>query len=124
MTNVGLGLSIFSSQFSKFGDLTLLWLFVAYIIFNVILHIVLSALLKVCTYTRKDTKKDGFAVKLESNGEVKISDVKDGDKKDKEDEKKRKEPSADSIYRWLGLGLYVTVTAVVILALVVLVALQ
>lgn len=111
--NVGLGLSIFSSEFSRFGNLTLL--FIAYIIFDVILQIVLYSILKACSSVNKG-KKDNFTVKLESNNKVKISESK-------EDKKERKEPSADSIYRWLGLWFFVAITVAVILALIVLVAL-
>jgi len=37
LTNVGLGLSRFSTAYSRFGNLTIFWLFVAFLVFYLLL---------------------------------------------------------------------------------------
>ena len=70
-------------------------------------------------------KSDGFAVGLKDN-EVTVLEPKGDDDKaeeEKEEIKPRKEPSADSPYRWLCLGVVVGFTSLVFGVLIILVAL-
>lgn len=123
VANVGLGLSLFGSEFSRFSNLTLLWVYVGYIIFTVILNLLMYVVCKCCC-RRKDEPKDGFAVKMDKTDDVIITEsVGNNQEEEEENVEKRKEPSHDSRFRWLGLVVFVTVTVLVVIALLVLVAL-
>lgn len=122
VTNVGLGLSLFSTDFTQFGNLTLLWIFIGYIIFTILLHIIMYTMSKASSRW-KTGASDGFAVKVDKTDTLKIVEKEKSDGDKEEEEKKRKEPSSDSPFRWLGLMAFVTVTVLVVFVLVVLVAL-
>ena len=42
--NIGIGVSIFSERESEFGDLTILWVYLAFVVFAVVLNSVLLLL--------------------------------------------------------------------------------
>ena len=108
--NVGIGLALFSTEFSRFDNLALLWLFIAY---NILLNFVTIGMCKLCS--RKSRGNNKSAPK---------ADETDAGKKGKQEERKeRKPPSPDSPFRWVGLAIFVTVTVLVVLALIVLIAL-
>ena len=70
-------------------------------------------------------KVDGFNVEMKKDT-VKIKEQDEGNKKEgkeEEEEKKRKEPSADSPFRWVGMVIFTTVTVLVAVILLILVAL-
>ncbi len=70
MINVGIGVSIFSTQFSRFNNLTILWVFVVYIILTTIVY-VLVIFIKV--FQKRPKKKDNFAVRMDTVGKKKKS---------------------------------------------------
>lgn len=117
MTNVGIGLSLFSVEFSRFGDLTLLWVFVGFSGFNTLLNVTMVALNMLCSKRRQE-ESDGFAVKADKTDTVQIVD-----KKSEEQKQERKPPSSDSPFRWVGLVAFVTISVLVVVTLVVLIAL-
>ena len=118
VTNVGIGLSLFSTEFTRFGDHTLLWVFVGFSSFNILLNVSMVVLSMLCTKRKKESH-DGFAVKADKTDTVQILDKKD----EQEQVNERKSPSPDSPFRWIGLVTFVTVTILVVLTLLVLIAL-
>ena len=44
VSNIGIGLALFSVEYSRFGDLTILWIFLAYVGLNLLMHLVLITL--------------------------------------------------------------------------------
>ena len=122
VSNIGIGLSLFSNEFSRFGDMTIFWVYLAYVIFITLLHFAINIILSVIKKTTK--KVDGFIVEMKEDT-VKITEQDEGNKKEgkEEEEKKRKEPSADSLFRWVGMAIFTTVTVLVAVILLILVAL-
>ena len=112
MINVGIGLSLFSTEFTRFGDHTLLWVFVGFSSFTILLNVSMVVLSMLCS---KKRSHDGFAVKAYKTDIVQIMDKKEVNE--------RKSPSPDSPFRWIGLVTFMTVTILVVLTLLVLIAL-
>ena len=74
VTNVGIGLSLFSTEFTRFGDHTLLWVFVGFSSFNILLNVSMVVLSMLCS---KKRSCDGFAVKAYKTDIVQIMDKKE-----------------------------------------------
>ena len=51
VTNIGLGTNIFGSQFSQFGDDTIFWVYIGYLIFFLVLTVGLFILFTVLALT-------------------------------------------------------------------------
>lgn len=114
VTNVGIGLSLFSIEFSRFCDLTLLWVFVAC---NLLLHFVTFGMCML--RSKRSVETNGSAKK-----EVKTDALQMKDKKGQQEKKKeRKPPSPDAPLRWIGLVAFLTVTSLTLLTLLALIAL-
>lgn len=134
---MGIGLSLFSRDFSRFGDLTLLWIFVACVIFNIIMHVFMSTIswfLGQKTCKKCNNPKSGCI--CESKKETVTMDTKAGtvtlpesEKQDalltSDEEKKEecKKPAKGSGFRWFGASIYMGVTVCIAIALLVLIAL-
>ena len=102
--------------------MTIFWVYIAYIIFITLLHFAINIILSVIK--KKIKKTDGFTVEMKEYT-VKITEQDEGNKKEgkEEEEKKRKEPSADSPFRWFSMAIFTTVTVLVAVILLVLIAL-
>ena len=116
MANVGLGLSLFSKEVSRFGDNTLLWVYVAFIVVTTAVHVVMIVASKLISKSKKN--KEDFSVAM-TNEEVKVMDSEDKDK----DTEKPKEPAPHSFFLWLGLGVFGMATILTFLVLFVLLVL-
>lgn len=144
---VGLGLAIFSTEFSRFSNLTIFWVYIGYIASALILHLIMYGILKSCSrpaaknnhgdYELKAAKlPEGKAVEMtaqkEEEGEVKEEEEEKKKEEDKgntevlglvneNDEAKKEAP--DSPCRWTFLAMFVAITVPSVITLIVLVAL-
>lgn len=114
VSNVGLGLALFSLNFSHFGDLTLLWVYIGYIAF-VALNIIFYAGCKL--FFKKVNKKSKFAVKMDKAKEA-VTIIEGED-----EEKERKEASPDACVRWIALAGFFVVSLCIVGVLIVLMVL-
>ena len=116
-----------------FGDLTLLWIFVAYIVVNLLMHAVLITvsviigrrICKSCKCAKSGCKcanKPRDAVEMTGkDGEEKVALPEK--KEEEEDEKKeRKEPPEGSIYFWVAMGVNIVIITAFSLTFLVLIA--
>ena len=116
VTNVGLGLSIFGSEFGRFDDTTMFWIYMSYIFYIIFLHTTLYFIIRYCWKGREQGQDD---TTVEFNDEkVKITEK---DKDHDTDEKKKASP--DSMLRWGGFIAFVVPTTLIVIVLSVLIAL-
>jgi len=113
-TNVGLGLFMFSPSYSRFADLTIVWVYLAYSIFFVMLVAVLVTVFMILP--RFNVNKDGCfsANKNETEKEEHplINELPS-----------LKTPTNDIRLRWIMLGLFLAVMLPSMITIIVLVAL-
>lgn len=130
---MGLGLSIFSNVFSRFGDLTIFWVFVAYIVAITAVNIetlIYSSFSTKKTKEKAKQKKDNskVAVKMDAEGEGEVELIEESSEpkekeKYKEETEERKKPAVDSKYRWMFFGIFTVLNVAFLVAFIVLVAL-
>ena len=115
---MGIGLAIFSTDFSRFSNLLLLWIFIAYIVLVLIIDIVF--IIVRCSKKPSDKEcgnKTSFAVKMKTEGDGKVDIEKEDNIKEK------KTPAPDSPIRWMLFGVYLVISVVFVFVCLVLVAL-
>lgn len=117
--NVGIGLSIFSVEFSRFANLSLLWVYISYIALNLVIALILL-MAKIAKWRTKEYPKAQFTVKMQTKGDGKVEIIKSTRKTV---EKKRKEPAADSKHRWMLFGFFAAINLSFMFIFIVLIAL-
>ena len=119
VTNVGLGLSIFSSEFSSFANLTLLWVYLAYIVLIIIITIILY-LAKIAKWRTNTNEKSTSPVKMDTAGDGRV-EIQDAPNKE-DNIKERKVPAPDSKYRWMLFGFFAAINVAFMIVFIVLIA--
>ena len=107
--NMGTGLTIFSTGFSRFSDLTLLWVFIAYVVLLIVIDITAYIYTKM---SKRFGDTSGALINAEKDEGVSLL---------VQNKEKKKKPAADSKWRWFLFGIYTTVNVVFTIALIVLV---
>ena len=124
VANVGLGLAMFSKDYSRFGDLTLLWVFLGYVGAKLIMRIVFIAISRTigrdycrsCNSPRSSCTCGKMAYSEAEKTSYGTTLINTNVEKD------RKKPAEGSLYLWIAMGMSIAIFVVFSLGLLVLVA--
>jgi hypothetical protein len=132
--NIGIGVSIFSESQSDFGDLTILWVYLAFVVFAVVLNsgLLLFFSCEAGIKGEEGTKLAPAVTKPFFNkasgggggggGNQGVEMTKPGEPQEPAGPPPRKPPSEDAPIRWIALGLFLGVMLPLIFAVIVMIA--